>query len=435
LKIGIVGGGFTGLVAGYNLAKKGHAVTILEQETVCGGLVGTVKIGDQLQEKFYHHIFTSDHDLIDLISELGLVADLRWLIPNNSTYLNQKFYPFNTPLDLLLFKELPLIERVLMGVLVLRSRFINDWKQLERINAKDWVIKNAGKKAYEKFWRPLLYSKFDTDADRIAAVWLWNKFKLRGSTRGKNLNTELLGYLQGSFGRITEQLTRNILALGGAIECSAAVKQIIPQNDGRLELVTENNRVTTFERLIVTTSPDLLLNLKLAFPEEYTGRLAKIQYKANICMILELTKPLSNYYWTTIADNRIPFVAVIEHTNLVRDPAYQTHLVYLSRYLDEGNELYRASDEQISTIFIQYLQQMYPTWQAADIKKIHIHRARFTQPVVMQEYSKVVPDYQTPVPNLFLASMAQIYPEDRGQNYAVKMGRAIADIVQRTARR
>jgi protoporphyrinogen oxidase len=188
LKIGIVGGGFTGLTAGYELAKQGHQVVVYEQLSECGGLVSVTQVGDLNLENFYHHIFTSDQELVDLIEELGLGSRMQWLTPYNSTYINGQFYSLNTPGDLLRFRELPFIERIRMGLLILRSWYIKNWSKLEKCYAKDWVYKNAGKQAYAKFWGPFFYSKFQRPAHRGGAVGLCNMLKLRGSTRSKNLN-------------------------------------------------------------------------------------------------------------------------------------------------------------------------------------------------------------------------------------------------------
>jgi protoporphyrinogen oxidase len=234
-----------------------------------------------------------------------------------------------------------------------------------------------------------------------------------------------LGYFNGSFGAITQELIKKITGLGGQIHCNTPVTQIVPQAGGAVELMAGDSR-ETFDRVIVTTAPDQLLAMKVSFPEEYRNKLAAIKYKANICMTLELSQPLSPYYWITVTDNRVPFVAVIEHTNLVKDPGYRSHVVYLSRYLDESNELYRASDEVIRMKFLTDLKKMFPSWNESTLKNCRINRVRYAQPVVITNYSQVLPSFETPIKNLYLACMAQIYPEDRGQNYAVRMGKEIA---------
>lgn len=416
------------MTAGYELAKKGHVVTVYESEEEIGGLVSTIKVGGEDLERFYHHLFTSDTEIVKLVNELGLSSELMWISPKNGVYLNEKFYPFSTPADLLLFREIPLLERIAMGLLVIRARFIKDWQNLENINARDWVVRNAGRNAYEKFWRPLLNSKFDCDADRVSAAWLWNKLKLRGSTRGQNMNNEMFGYMKGSFKVVFKNLAEKIKSSGGKVICSKTVRQILPKNDKSLDIITDDG-MKNFDRVIVTSSPSIFKDIAAQIPGWYIESLNKLKYKANICVLLELSERLTPYYWTTIADDKFPFVAVIEQTNLVPVKDSGSHFVYLTRYLDEKNEMYSFSDEQVEKLFIDYLKQLFMGFDESKIKKVHISRALYTQPVVITGYSKIVPDYKTPVENLYLANMTQIYPEDRGQNYSVRLGKQIAQIV------
>lgn len=427
MKIGIIGGGITGLTAGYELVKNGHQITIYESEPEWGGLAGTIKAGSEDLEKFYHHIFTSDRDLLSLLEELGLTSKLQWLAPKNGIFSNNRLYPFTSPLDLLMFKELSPLERVVLGLLIYRAKMVKDWKKLENINAKAWIIKNAGEKVYQKVWGPMLNSKFDCDADRVSAAWLWNKFKLRGSTRGKNLAKEVLGYLQGSFGNISRELANRISAAGSVIKCGAAVHQIRPVAGKSLEIQTGNG-AESFERIIFTASPKILTEL-VSLPEIDHERLRRIKYKSNTCLVLELTQPLSSYYWISVADPAVPFVAVIEHTNLVPVGGYGSHLVYLSRYHDQDHELSSLSDAQVRELFLGNLKKIFPSWNESLLKRTHLHRAFYTQPVIVTGYSKIRPEMKTSVENLYLACMAQIYPEDRGLNYAVRLGREVAGIV------
>jgi protoporphyrinogen oxidase len=428
LNIGIIGAGATGLVAGYELSKKGHKVTIFEGEDEFGGLVSTIKVGDVDLEKFYHHVFTSDNEVNDLAEELGISEELKWYPSKSGIYINQKFYPFSSPKDLLMFKELSFFERISMGLLVYKAKFIKEWRKLESINSKEWIIKKAGKNVYEKVWGPLMNSKFDVDADKVSAVWIWNKFKLRGSTRGKNLSKELLGYMSGSFGLMYGKLVEGLLTGGCDLLFGNYVKQIKPLDNKTLDVITEKG-VYNFDRIIVTAAPEALKEMQLPFPGDYIEKLDKIKYKSNICMMLEMSEQLSPYYWTTVADSSIPFVLMIEHTNLLPVNSYKSNIVYLSRYLDANNELYSFSDQEVTDLFIGGIKKMYPSWDESKILKSHVFRSKYAQPVVGKGYSEIRPDYKTPIQNLFLADMAQIYPEDRGQNYAIRMGKEIASLV------
>ena len=428
MDICIVGAGPTGLTAGYELVRRGHRVTLFEREEKYGRLIDTVRVGDKRLEKFYHHIFTGDDALVDLIGELNLSAELSWLSAKNGIYINGKILPFSSPADLFSFSELSLRERLSLVTLLLKSRFITDWKKLEDLSAKEWVIKQSGEQVFRKIWEPLLHSKFDQDANRISAAWLWNRIKLRSATRRKTLHTEMLGYLNGTFMAIYEALASQIEAGGGTVACSHLVSQIIPRGDGSLQ-VSCNGRREYFQAVIVTAAPSLMLDMGLPLPTQYREKIAQIKYKAHICVLLELTRPLSPYYWIAVTGKEFPFIAVVEHTNLIPVNGYGCHLVYLSRYADEESDLFKSPDEKLQEQFITSLGRMFPQWDNSTIRAIRINRARYVQPVMCTGYSRILPPLKTPVENLYLASMAQIFPEDRGQNYAVRMGRKIARLV------
>ena len=428
MKIGIIGAGATGLSAAYELSKNGHAVVVLEQEPFSGGLAGSFRVGSQCVERFYHHIFTSDAALIALSAELGLAARWQWLTPKNGFYINDRLYPFTTPVDLLRFGELRLRERIALGSLVYRARFIKDWRMLEEQTAKEWLIRTAGEAVYAKVWGPLLDFKFGSDAAQVSAAWLWNKLKLRGSTRRKGLRREVLGYFEGGFQPLYRALERAIRERGGVIRLSTPVRRLAVNDDASIGLSGENFEAD-FDRVVVTTAPAELLRFAPQLPAAYRNQLAKIRYQANLCLILEMTQPLSDYYWISVAQPELPFVAVIEHTNLVGPAAYGAHLVYLSRYLDGNARLFRASDAQIAAEFCQGLQSIFPRWNPATVRRCHVMRARYSQPVVSTHYSQIRPGLETPLSGVYLATMAQIYPEDRGQNYAIEMGQAVARLV------
>lgn len=425
MKIAIIGAGATGLTACWKLSSKGHTVTVYEKSDRIGGLTAAVPIDDDLLEIYYHHIFTNDTVIIDAVKELGLEDRLKWYEPYNVIYINNKIYPFTSPMDLLMFKPLSFISRIRMGLMVLQARFVKDYLAIEDTTAREWIIKRGGEECYNLIWEPLLNSKFDIDSDKISATWIWNKFKLRGSSRGKNINRELLGYMDGSFVKIYERMAEIIRENKGEIRLNDGVTEI-SKSDGKFKVKSQSG-TEEYDSVIFTASPEKLSYVIKGMGKFYLDKLRKIRYKANICMILELSESLSPYYWMTVADKEIPFVLLIEHTNLVKNNKYGSHIVYLSRYVDITNELYSKDDESIKTLFISGLKKIFPTFKEEWIKNWHINRTRDAQPVIMTGYSKLIPEIETPMKGLYLTSMSQIYPEDRGQNYAIRSGLEIAD--------
>ncbi|MDR1530586.1 MAG: NAD(P)/FAD-dependent oxidoreductase [Clostridiales bacterium] len=435
MDIAVIGAGATGLAAGYELAKKGHAVTVFEKDKL-GGLASARPIGETYIDDLYHHIFTSDREIIAYIDELGLSGSLTWVTPSNGLYMD-RLYPFTNPADLLTFPAISFADRVRTGLTVLTAKGVSSYKRFEDVSARDWLISRTGARVYEKLWRPLLYAKFDSDADAVSGVWIWNKFKLRGSTR-QNINSESLGYLYGGFIKLYEAMRDEILRNGGVMareEVTGISREPdVPSPSGkrtRLRVTGKGpegrNTAYTFDKALFTAAPQGLATL-CEFPADYKNRLARIKYKANICVTLFLKKAVSKYYWVTIADDDAPFVLFIEHTNLIRDEGYKgAHIVYLSRYLDETDPLYNSADAEITAVFLPYVKKMFPNFDERDITASFVSRARYTQPVIYKRYSELRLPFETPIDGLYLASMPQIYPEDRGQNYALALGKRAAE--------
>ncbi len=425
MRIAIVGGGLTGMSAAYELSKAGHACTLYERDAVLGGLAGSFHVDGVLLEKFYHHLFTSDTAMVELIEDLGLGDDLVWNATVTSLYHGNRIFRLSTPLDVLRFSPLSPIDRIRLGMLAIIPRFVRDWRKLEEITAKDWLVKWAGQRVYEVAWEPLLRNKFGPYADQVAAVWFWNKLKLRGGSRGKG-QEESLGYLVGGFGRAVAAFEARLRELGVDIRLSSPVTRIAVSEGAAGEVVTSEG-TESFDLVLVTTAPQVLLDMAPDLPEDYRQRLSRITYLGNACLILKLNQPLSTTYWLNISDPDIPFVAVVEHTNMQRPDEYGgAHLAYLSRYMPPDDPYYAMSAEELFQAYLPHLQTVFPDFSPDSVERLYLWREKYTQPVVGLHYSQLRLPFQTPVERLWLCCMAQIYPEDRGMNYAVVYGKRVA---------
>jgi protoporphyrinogen oxidase len=423
MTIAIVGGGLTGMSAAYELARRGVPCTIYEKDSALGGLAGSFRVDGTYLEKFYHHLFTSDVTMVSLIDRLGLGDRLEWLPTTNSYYAN-RFYRLSTPIDLLRFTRIPLVARIRLGLLYLRTRFVDDWRPLEEITAKEWLIDMAGQRVYDAVWEPMLRSKFGRYADQVAAVWIWNKLKLRGSSRGKT-QEERLGYLQGGFGQAVDAFEQELRKMGVEIVLDTPVTGITVEGGGVRGIEMADGRAA-YERVLVTTAPQILSSIAPDLPAAYRQRLDSIPYLANVCLVMRLDRSLSDTYWLNIGDPEIPFTGVIEHTNMQRPEIYGgAHLTYISRYLDPEDPLYRMSAEDVLESYLPHLQKMFRGFGRDWVEQVWAWRERYTQPVIGLRYSERKPPFKTPVEGLWLSCMAQVYPEDRGMNYAVLYGQKV----------
>lgn len=428
-RVVIVGAGFTGLSAAYYLSLAGFNVTVLEKDDCVGGLAGCFDVGGEKLEKFYHHWFTSDKHIIDLITRLGLEEKLVFHSTKTGMYYARNFYKLSGPLDVLRFKPLSLQDRIRLGLLVLKARRCADWYKIESMTARQWLIKLAGKKVYEIVWKPLINGKFGQYASDVSAVYMWNKLKLRGGSRGKG-SRESLAYFKGGFAALTDELVKSIREHGSKVLTNKCADGIIIE-DNRVKAVNCKDEIFRADHVLLTPALPIVAGLiKNHVSAEYYNRLTRIKYLANVCLVLELEKSLTDIYWLNVNDPGFPYVGIIEHTNMEPPATYAgRHIVYLSKYLPADSPFYLMSDEQTLQFSLPHIKRMFPSFESSWIQRFHVWKEPYTQPIIESNYSRLIPDYQMPIENLWLSTMAQIYPQDRGTNYAVKAGRQVAEMI------
>jgi len=424
-RVAVVGGGLAGLVAADRLLSAGLRVTVFEKFPEAGGLVGTFSVGGETLERFYHHLFTSDSHYVSLAGELGLASEIEWLPSRMGFYSNGLLYPFGTPASLLGFSPLGVKGRAELVLSTLRLRAIRDWRALEGETAVGWLRKNGYARVLDVVWGPLLSQKYGRRAEEVGLVWLWGKIALRTRSRDRTGLGERLGYMRGSFGRVTDALLSRIGALGGEVRPARPVK-VAARRDGKWA-VDFRGGSETFDLVLSTVAIPELLRIAPDLPDETRARWGTISYAHALCPVLVLDRPLTPYYWTNVGDAAMPFGGFIEHTNYVAPSRYDgRHVVYLSDYVLPDDPKWTMPDRDLWELYLPAVSRLAPSFDGARVLERHLFRAEYAQPIVGTHYSRVLPPVRTGVPGLYSAAMAQVYPEDRGQNYAVKIAREAA---------
>ena len=423
--VAVVGGGLAGLVAADRLLGAGLPVTVFEKYPEAGGLVGTFSVGGEALERFYHHLFTSDVDYVSLAEELGLAGEIEWLPSKMGFFSNGLLYPFGTPLSLLSFAPLGLRGRAELVLSTLKLRGLRDWRALEGETAVGWLKKSGYGRVLDVVWGPLLEQKYGRRAAEVGLVWLWGKIALRTRSRDKSGLGERLGYMKGSFGRVVDALLARIAERGGEIRPARPVK-LATRSDGRWR-VESRGEAETFDLVLSTVAIPELLRLVPDLPAEERALWGTISYAHALCPVLVLDRPLTPYYWTNVGDAAMPFGGFIEHTNYVPAARYGgRHVVYLSDYVLPDDPKWTTPDRDLWELYLPAVARLAPAFEKAKVLERHLFRAEYAQPIVGTHYSKVLPPVRTGVPGLYSAAMAQVYPEDRGQNYAVRIAREAA---------
>lgn len=420
MHIAIIGAGFTGLTAAYELQKANLDITIYEKEAVPGGLaIGFKKDGwDWTLEKHYHHIFTSDTAIRDLAKQIGV--DFRFYRPNTSSFVDNEIFQLDSPLKVLEFPKLSIAERLRMGMVLGYLRYIADWKNLEQYKAHEWLKEKMGKIPYTMLWEPLMIAKFGPYYKDISLAWFWARVKAR---------TPKLGYPDGGFQKMVEELAAKIEERGGVIRYSTPTHQLAKRGDK--VVIKINGEEYEYDAVIVTVPNILFSKMTPQLPDDYQEKLLSFKGMGAVNMVLELDRKFftNDVYWLSICEETYPFLAAVEHTNFIDKSHYNNHhILYVGNYLPHDHEYFSKTPEELLEIYDPYLKKLNPSYRKS-IKGMTVFKVPFAQPIVTQDFSSQILPFETPIEHMYLSNMQQVYPWDRGTNFAVDMGVKIAEYI------
>lgn len=428
-RVGVIGAGVAGLAAAFDLTRQGYAVTLFEGAPVAGGLASGFQASgwEWPLERFYHHLFTSDDDIIRLTQEIGASDLLFFRRPTTSMWYQGQPYAFDSPLRLLAFPHLGWIEKFRMGFVFAYLRYISkNWRAFEQTTSDAWLRRKMGARAYDMLWQPMLEGKFSNHYREVNLAWFWARLVKRSPR---------LGYYRGGFQAFVDALAHKVTAQGGDLRLSARVAGVRPTPTGAL-IVAHDQGETEFDAVIATVSPGAMQRLAPDLPPAYLAQLSRLRSMGAVVMTLALRQSLmKDIYWLNIPKAEgFPFLALVEHTNYVERTHYgNDHIIYLGDYLDPDHRYFEMSNEALLETFLPALARINRDFQPNWVREVWVHKAAYAQPVPPVGYSTQLPALQTPLPGLFFASMSQVYPWDRGTNYAVEIGRRVARLVSSAA--
>ncbi len=426
-RIAVVGAGLGGMSAAYDLLKAGRQVTIFEASGVVGGLAAGFKLPhwDWSLEQYYHHWFASDRHILGLIEELGLRDRVIFPRPVTVMYHKGKFYPFDSILAALLYPGLGWgINKIRFGLVGLYLRLTKNWKPMEATTVDAWMRKWAGDRVYEEMWKHMVVGKFgERYAEQVNMAWMWARMHAR---------TSRLGTFEGGFQAFADQFAEVLREMGADFRLNTPVQAIRPKMEGGVWLDVEGG-TQEFEQCLFTGSPALLARLAPALPGDYLHGLLELKSLGAVVMTITLKHQLSEqgYYWFNLPKPEgFPFLALVEHTNYLPKEHYGgDHIVYCGDYLETDHEYFSLSKDELLQRFLPALARINPKFQPEWVTGSWLYRTNYAQPVPFVNHSRNIPAIRTPLPGLFFASMSQVYPWDRGTNFAVEIGRNAARLM------
>jgi protoporphyrinogen oxidase len=442
VRIAVVGAGAGGLAAAYDAAGAGHAVTIFEADRQVGGLASGFREPEWAWsvERYYHHWFASDRAILGLIDELGWRDRVLFPWPSTAVYHEGRFFKLDAPLSdatpgwawvdrlpaagllargvhLLRFPPLGAVDKIRYGLAALYLLAAREWRPLERTTAHQWLGRWMGPRTYRLLWEPLLEGKFGPHYREVNMAWFWARVKAR---------TPRLGTFVGGFQAFLEELAEVVVRRGAALRLDTPVDRIESDAGGGLR-VSSRHGLEAFDRVLVTTSPGLLSRLAPSLPPDYLRGLRSLQAMGAVVLIVALRHRLSEQgiYWHNLPKAAgFPFLALVEHTNFLPPEHFNgEHIVYLGDYLDPDHEYFSLSEAQLLDRFLPSLKRINPSFERDWVRRSWLFRTPYAQPIPPLNHSRSIPSLRTPLPGLWLASMSQVYPWDRGTNFAVEVAR------------
>jgi len=432
-KVAIVGGGFTGITTAYRLSLQGYEVTVFEAGQVLGGLAGGCSILGKPVEKAYHFLYKTDEYMLGLLDDLEMSDQLTYHKSSVSTYYDGTLYPMENPIDLIKFTPLSFINRIRAGVSVLYLQKVKNWEKLTTITAMDWLTKFAGKQVTDVIWEPLLKGKFDKYYDQVTMCWLWGRIKQRVESRDAKLKGEALGYIDNGFVTLVDAMVEKVEAAGGQFKMSTPIESI--KHDPANDVVTLETagETSTFDRVLLTTpcsvASKLLSDYKQSEPE-YFQQLESIDYLDAAVLLFATDKPISPYYWHNINTPNSPFVVFLSLTALIGTEKFDgKHVYYIGDYIPREHPYMSATEQDLTNTWFEALHSMFPEFDPSSVIEKQVYRFRDAQHIVAPDFDNKITPHETPCPHVYLCNFSQIFPMDRGTNYAVRDGYRMADLI------
>ena len=423
--IAVVGGGIGGLVAAYWLAKAGARVTVYEASDQLGGLGTFFQYRNVFLERFYHCMLPSDRHLLGVLREVGLEDQIYWKETSFGFMSDGRLYGLNTPIELLRFSPLSLVDRIRVGLTGLWGSICSS-KGLDDVTCVEWLSRLSGQRAFEIFWKPMLQAKFGDRYHEVPALWFWTRFN-REKGGGKS---ECKGYIHGGYRRIIDTLADAIKAHGGTVKLQAPVEKLDLTKDGQLTVHVAQDAPEVFDRAVVT-APIFFLRKALA-----SGKLAgiaeqidtKIDMQGVVNAVFMLRRGFTKHYWIATIDEEIPFQGIVESTTLLeKTDTAGVHLVYLMNYLHRTEPRFHQSDAEILEAYVEGLKRLFPDLRDEDVIDRFVFRAPFVEPLYTTGYQQRKPPTVLIPGKLYLATTTQVYPEVTSWNGTVGLMRKVID--------
>jgi protoporphyrinogen oxidase len=356
------------------------------------------------------------------LKEIGLEEKIQWVETKTGFYMNGKLYSMSDTIEFLRFPTLNLLDKFRLGLTIIVASKIKDWKRLEKIPVTQWLRKWSGANTFNKIWLPLLRAKLGESYKKTSAVFIWATIQRLYGARRSGLKKEMFGFVEGGYKTVITAFKQTLIDEGVIIKTNCAAKEVSTNSRKKPEILLANEESEEFDEVIVTLPSGISSKLCPGLSTIEKQKLDDVEYLGVICVAVLLDKSISDFYVTNITDSWVPFTGVIEMTALV-DKKYLggNALVYLPKYIVDGDPLFNQSDDEVKNYFINNFKKMYPWLTDNSIKFVGVARAKHVITVAKLNYSALLPEVKTSIPNLYIINTSHIKDGTLNVNETVRV--------------
>lgn len=419
--IAIIWWWLNGIFLAYEFVKKWYAnITLYEKWPVLWWLLGCYDFNWVKLEKYYHHVFNTDKDLLDLIKELWLQDDLIFKESTIGNINHGKIVPFVSPMDLLRYPYMSFRSKLRVWFFSLFLQKYPYGEKFRKLKAESRIKKYMGIWAWNNLRKPMFQKKFHQYTSQLSLSFLWTRLYIRANSR--KWWKEMLGYMKWSFYRIVDRVV-DFLHTKIAIKTNSPVQHI----DSHCIIVGWEKY--DYDIIISTLATPIFANLIDANAyKSFYSELKTVNYLSVICPLFVFDKPITDYYRINNVDESIDIWWIIEHTNLFDFPDYHNKkFMYFSHYLTSSDLLLAKDESYLKSYYLDILQKALHT--SIKPKSVYIAKDIFAQPLYTYDFADKLIEFKTPIDGIYQCNMVNFLPIERGINSSIMIARKFIDYI------
>lgn len=436
----VLGAGYAGLSAAYELSKNSRPVIIVEKDKAAGGLAKTLQFGEFRTDVGPHRFFSQKKLLYSYVNN---ILKGRMLNVNRFTrfYVGDKSFLYPVDLVNVVSNLAPAkaVRIVIDYACELIKRFFHNNKcvTLEEKLVADFGRELAGFNMLgysEKIWGlPCSQISADWARQRIRGVSLFGVLKnmLSGSKVAAGSFVSQFCYPETGSGLVFDRMLEDkairdnaVLKTGSyplsIIHEDNAIRKIFlrtPEKDEELSCrgsIISSIPITTLVRLL---SPDA--------PPAVLAAASRLRFRSHVSLFVTLNKPsVFREQWIYFPDKQIPFGRIMEPKNfsIKMSPEGKTSLL-IEFFCWENDPTWNADKKELFEMSIVWLEK-YGFIGRGEVIETFVHREKYAYPVYDLMYAdnlKVVKAYLAGFKNLICVGRSGLFRYNN-QDHALEMG-------------